>query len=92
MIKGNFLLAGWLLVLILCVKPSDAISQISIDVEAGEVYTEYNDARIPGDEGSFIPFSDELSGKTNLFSRVRPGYVFGGRNKVLLLHAPLNLT
>ncbi|HPF94727.1 MAG TPA: hypothetical protein PLV65_12325, partial [Tenuifilaceae bacterium] len=92
MIKWNFILAGGLLVLILCVKPFNAISQISIDVEAGAVYTGYNDVRIPGDEGSFISFSDELSGKTSLFSRVRLGYMFGDRNEVLLLYAPLNLS
>ena len=92
MIKGNFILAGWLLVLILCFKPFDAISQISIDIEAGAVYTGYNDVRIPGDEGSFISFSDELNGKTSLFSRVRLGYMFGDRNEVLLLYAPLNLS
>jgi hypothetical protein len=92
MIKGNFILAGWLLVLILCFKPFDAISQISIDIEAGAVYTGYNDVRIPGDEGSFISFSDELNGKTSLFSRVRLGYMFGDRNEVLLLYAPLDLS
>jgi hypothetical protein len=67
-------------------------AQLTIDVEAGIVKTGYNDVRIPGDIGTFISFSDELTGKNAFFSRVRVGYRFGARNEALALYAPLALT
>lgn len=76
----------------LFLQPFNSIAQISIDVEAGVVYTGYNDVRIPGLGGSFISFSDELSWEPSLVSRVRVGYRFGNRSEVLVLYAPLNLS
>ncbi len=76
----------------LFLQPFNSIAQISIDVEGGVISTGYNDVRIPGDVGTFISFSDELSGSTSFFSRVRVGYRFGSRSQVLALYAPLRLS
>jgi hypothetical protein len=64
-------------------------AQFVIDFETGAVATGYNDVRIPGSGGTFISFSDELNSGTNLFLRLRLGYMINDRNELLMLYAPL---
>ncbi len=70
----------------------NAKAQVSFDVEAGIVATGYNDVRIPGDTGTFLSFSDELSSNAKFFSRVKVGYRIGERHEVLALFAPLEFS
>lgn len=67
-------------------------AQVSFDIEAGIVSTGYNDVRIPGDTGTFLSFSDELSSNAKFFSRVKVGYRIGERHEVLALFAPLEFS
>jgi hypothetical protein len=64
-------------------------AQFVIDFETGAVATGYNDVRIPGSGGTFISFSKELDSGTNLFLRLRLGYMINDRNELLILYAPL---
>jgi hypothetical protein len=79
-------------ILVFCLKSNPVNGQFSFDVEAGSVSTGYNDVRIPGNSGTFISFSEELSGKVSFYSRVRASYRFGARSEILALYAPLELT
>lgn len=65
-------------------------AQFTIDIESGVVKTGYNDLRIPGDEGSFLSLSDELSSISDLYYRLKVEYDFGKRSKLTVLAAPLN--
>ncbi len=77
---------------ILILSERQSFAQISIDLEAGMVTTGYNDVRIPGEGGTFISFSDELSSDPKFFSRIKAGYRLGQRGEALLLFAPLRFT
>ncbi|MFO8023092.1 MAG: hypothetical protein R6U65_11540 [Perlabentimonas sp.] len=68
---------------------SATFAQFTFDVEGGVATTGYNDVRIPGSDGTFISFSDELSSNPIFYSRVRVGFKFGSRSEVLALYAPL---
>ncbi len=66
-------------------------AQLNLDVEAGVVFTGYNDVRIPGSTGDFLSLSDELKWKPNIYSRLKVGFRFFKRNEVTLLYAPLKI-
>lgn len=85
----NYLAA---ILLIILVWTSNVHAQVSFDVEAGIVATGYNDVRIPGDTGTFLSFSDELSSNAKFFSRIKVGYRIGERHEVLALFAPLEFS
>lgn len=78
------------LIVFTCVENVSA--QLSFDVEAGVVSTAYNDVRIPGDEGTFLSLSNELSSSAKFFSRLKVGYRIGERHEVLALFAPLEFS
>ncbi len=69
---------------------SVANAQALIDLEAGAVFTGYNDVRIPGDDGTRFSFSDDLESETSLFYRVRLNYTIKNRHTISLLYAPLH--
>jgi hypothetical protein len=64
-------------------------AQALIDLETGAVFTDYNDVRIPGDQGTFFSLKDDLKAKTKLFYRLRAGYTIKSRHTFSLLYAPL---
>jgi hypothetical protein len=64
-------------------------AQAQIDLESGLVFTGYNDARIPGDQGTFFSLKDDLQAKTKIFYRLRAGYTIKSRHTISLLYAPL---
>jgi hypothetical protein len=66
-------------------------AQITLELEGGVATTGYNDVRIPGDGGTLLRLSDELSSDPFLFGRARAGYTFNERNAILLLFAPLQV-
>jgi hypothetical protein len=80
------------IVMMVMVWPSNAQAQVNFDVEAGIVATGYNDVRIPGDAGTFLSLSDELSSSAKFFSRLKVGYRIGERHEVLALFAPLEFS
>ena len=71
--------------------PNKLYSQIGIDIEGGLITSGYNDARIPGDEGTLFSFSDELESDNEFFYRIRLNYKFGERNNLSILYAPLTI-
>jgi hypothetical protein len=75
----------------LVVLPARAFSQLSLDLETGRVYSEYNDVRIPGDGGTKFSLTDDLSAEPAYFFRARAGYLFGARHSVSALVAPLRV-
>lgn len=70
-------------------RPSAAAN--FIDMEAGAVFSGYNDVRIPGMGGTPISLSRELRSGSVPYGRVRIGRSFGGRHTVSLLAAPLRI-
>jgi hypothetical protein len=76
------------LVFVVALK-NDSFAQFSFDAETGAVISAYNDVRIPGEGGTFLSLSDELSSDIKAFIRLRAGYRFGKRHEILALYAPL---
>lgn len=83
-----FLVAG----LIAAAWPGQASARWFADLETGVVFSGYNDIRIPGDSGTNLSLSDELSTDPSHFFRIRLGRHFGRRHTVSALFAPLTLT
>jgi hypothetical protein len=71
--------------------PNISHAQLGIDVEAGLISSGYNDARIPGDEGTLFSFSEELKSDEAFFYRIRLNYKFYERHNVSVLYAPLSI-
>ncbi len=71
--------------------PPAAFAEIFADIEAGRVYTGYNDLRIPGDSGTKFSLKDDLSSDPEWFYRARLGYLYGGRHYFSALYAPLEV-
>ncbi len=63
-------------------------AQAFIDFETGQVFTGYNDVRIPGDQGTFFSLKDDLKAQPELFYRLRAGYTIKSRHTISLLYAP----
>ncbi len=66
-------------------------SQISIDLESGQVHSGYNDVRIPGDSGTLFSLSEELKTDPSIFFRAMLGYTIKSKHTVSLLYAPLTV-
>ena len=62
---------------------------VDIDVESGVAINGSNDVRIPGNTGSDISLTDDLSADETAFWRVRLGVDLGARHRLSLLVAPL---
>ncbi|MBL0176367.1 MAG: hypothetical protein IPP94_14060 [Ignavibacteria bacterium] len=68
-----------------------ACSQFALDVETGAVFSGYNDVRIPGNGGTLVSLSEELSTDPAAFYRIRLLYDFSDRHHLGVLFAPLSL-
>jgi len=66
-------------------------SQVNVDIESGQVYSGYNDVRIPGDKGTLFSLSEELKTDPSIFFRARLGYTINSKHTVSLLYAPLTV-
>jgi hypothetical protein len=62
-----------------------------LDIETGVAISGYNDVRIPGDSGTKLSLSKELSTDPSVFLRGRLTYVIGSRHSVSAFAAPLTL-
>jgi hypothetical protein len=68
-------------------------AQFRLDLEGGLVFgTNYNDIRIPGNSGTLIDVSDQLSVKPQVFYRLRAGYTIANRHTISALYAPLTVS
>ncbi|HEX2922263.1 MAG TPA: hypothetical protein VHO50_13960 [Bacteroidales bacterium] len=65
--------------------------QVFLDVETGFAATGYNDVRVPGTSGTIFSLKDDLDARTDLFYRIRTGYIFNDRHTLSLLFAPLTI-
>lgn len=83
----------FLTITIICILfvPEELYSQIGIDVETGLTISGYNDARIPGDNGTLFSFSEELESEKEYFYRLRLNYRFSQRHNFSILYAPLKI-
>lgn len=61
------------------------------DLEAGAAFPGYNDIRIPGDGGTDLSLTEELSGNPASVVRLRAGVSFNDAHVVSLLVAPFEL-
>jgi hypothetical protein len=68
-----------------------ATASWSVDIEAGPVFSGYNDVRIPGDTGTLFSLTEDLHARTALGFRVRVSKTFGDRHWVSVLVAPLRV-
>lgn len=80
----------WILLLAV-VQQTTVSGQVLLDVETGMTSAGYNDIRIPGNSGTDISFTDDLSTEPAFFYRVRAGYTFDGSHTIVALFAPLKL-
>jgi len=84
-----------LLVFTICLgsllSPVSARAEFTVDVEGGVVSSGYNDVKIPGDVGTEISLSEDLSTDEAGFWRLRLGTKLGEKHKLSLLVAPLRL-
>ncbi len=74
----------------LCLGTALGEAEVLVDLEGGAVLPGYNDVRIPGTTGTLFSLSEDLDIDPGAFVRARLSYVFGGRNTVSLLIAPLS--
>lgn len=91
--------AGWrvgvvaLVLGTMLIDPSIASAQqIHAEVETGVVFSGRNDTRIPGDQGTTLSLSDDLSTDPTPVFRIRGGVRFGKRHLLSALYSPLRLT
>jgi hypothetical protein len=61
----------------------------SIDIESGAAFNGYNDVRIPGNTGTNISLSEELTAEGSAFVRFRLSMDLGERHRLSFLVAPL---
>lgn len=89
--KNNFLLYISLLIISMFSIPIFVNAQVFIDVEAGAVFTGYNDVQIPGDTGTAFSLKDDLKAEPSAFVRLRAGITLGSRHTISVLYAPLKV-
>jgi len=68
-----------------------AVAHWYVDIEAGPVFSGYNDVRIPGDTGTLFSLTEDLHARTALGFRARLSKTFGDRHWVSVLVAPLRV-
>jgi hypothetical protein len=68
-----------------------AVAHWYVDLEAGPVFSGYNDVRIPGDTGTLFSLTEDLHARTALGFRARLSKTFGDRHWVSVLVAPLRV-
>jgi hypothetical protein len=98
MMNSRRTIVGLGLVLGICAGPvvsglvvADPI-KTHVEIETGFVFSGRNDARIPGDTGTTISLTADLSTKPSPVFRIRAGLRFANRHVVSGLYAPLTLT
>lgn len=74
-----------------CLAAASAAAGWLADVEAGAVFSGYNDVRVPNDGGTDVSLSKDLETDPAFFYRFRVWYVFNDRHAVSLFAAPLRL-
>jgi len=79
------LVSGWL-------RPAETRAQTTIDLEMGLVQSGYNDLRIPGDTGSDLSLSEELSTDSGFYYRAGLSYRLKERHEIMFTAAPLVVT
>lgn len=73
--------------------PSIATAEeASVEIETGMVFSGRNDARSPGDSGTTLSLTDDLSTDPTPVFRLRAGVRLGDRHVLTALYAPLRLT
>jgi hypothetical protein len=68
-----------------------AVARWSVDIEAGPVFSGYNNVRIPGDTGTLFSLTEDLHARTAFAYRARLSKTFGDRHWVSVLVAPLRV-
>ncbi|MBM3331572.1 hypothetical protein FJY68_06930 [candidate division WOR-3 bacterium] len=68
-----------------------AVADWYVDVEAGPVFSGYNDVRIPGNTGTLFSLTRDLKAQTAFAYRVRVSKTFGDRHWVSVMVAPLRV-
>lgn len=63
----------------------------AVDLEGGIAGSGYNDIAVPGESGTRISFTDDLSTEIHRYWRLRLGYEVNDRNHLSALVAPLRL-
>jgi len=71
--------------------PNNLFAQAEIDIESGLITSGYNDARIPGNNGTLFSFSEELKSDNEFYYRLRLNYRYGDKHTVSILIAPLTI-
>jgi hypothetical protein len=71
--------------------PAYCRAQAEVDMETGVVFVGRNDTRIPGDSGTKISLSRDLSISPAPFFRLRVGYRIAKRHLITALYAPLQV-
>jgi hypothetical protein len=79
------------ILLAVLISSSAVPAQPALDIETGLALSGYNDVRIPGDTGTLLSLSEELSIDPTSFFRIRLRYTLGQRHHLGLLVAPLRL-
>lgn len=84
---------GLVVLVLVAVLPFDgtASGQPSAELESGVVLSGYNDVQIPGDTGTLISLSQDLSSPASLFARFRLTYIMNDRHRLSILAAPLRI-
>ncbi|MCU0606718.1 MAG: hypothetical protein MUF78_04705 [Candidatus Edwardsbacteria bacterium] len=81
-----------LVLIALSALAAGAAARPFVDLEAGAVFSGYNDVAVPGDAGTRFSLSRQLRSDPAPFGRLRAGYCFGGRHTVSALAAPLRIS
>jgi hypothetical protein len=76
---------------VFCLAAFSATADWLADVEAGAVFSGYNDVRVPNEGGTEISLSRDLETDPGFFYRFRVWYRFNDRHAVSLFAAPLRL-
>lgn len=86
----RFIFGAWL-ILLLMLAWNPAHAQLQLDIETGAALSGYNKARIPGDGGTFIDFSESLKATPTAFYRLRLSYTINDKHTISALFAPLTI-
>lgn len=70
---------------------SASSAQWRFNLESGVVFSEYNDVRVPGDEGTFFSLDDDLDSRNRVYYRLRLQYTLNKKHTFSALFAPLTV-
>jgi hypothetical protein len=76
------------IVLFILALAAPAAAQWSLDAEGGLAWSGYNDVRIPGDAGTLLSLSRDLTAESRAFGRLRLSWQFHPRHTLSVLYAP----